>query len=548
MPRSLIVLLGFAACAGAPPPVSGQPPAENAARQSPDNKCAPFAPSDVSVARTHRSPFVGPRVPTTTWVVPFGNTFGVVSDAAGTAFVTMSNGVVAYDRDGTHRWSHIATTEPPTLAAVADDGAIYLQVASASFIGNYDVFHGGVQRIDNCGNTQWMVAAPPKNFGTPVINNGMIYFAGHDRTVAGPENIFAVQPNGIVAWQYLVPHGDTVTSSLAIDPSGVVYFGTFQGKVVAIDPNGHERWRHQLAPDIVFGVTLAVDGTVYVASASGALYAMSPRDGTIEWTYTLGPPAAYKPPAIGSDGTLYEIGTGLLAIHPNGKLAWSKKFDSPLVDRPLVGRDGTIYVGSDEADDVGRVFAVDPKAGDIEWQYYTGSVHSLALGADALLYVQTGHELYALGECTTDNCGDEATAGMKPEPTPHVTAPVTYKPLPQHAQPHDGFTVYPDCRAATTAIVTTEGDDFEWYTVRDPSPKAKLARDHFRGGPIGASGLNVHSNGFGVSCVEPRGAFAIFVVPGQDVAAAAKRIGEWLVAKHLRGEVDIVDETEPRLQ
>jgi outer membrane protein assembly factor BamB len=548
MPRSLIVILWFVAtaCGGAPPPISGQPPAEHAARQFADNKCAPYAPSDISVARTHRSPFVGPKRPTITWVVPLGNTpFGVVADSAGTAFVATNDGVVAFDRDGTQRWSHVATTEPPTLAAVADDGAIYLQVVSASFIGNYDVFHGGVQRIDNCGNTQWMVPAPPQNFGTPVINNGTVYFAGHDRT--GPENVFAVQPNGIVAWQYLVPHDDTVTSSLAVDPSGAVYFGTALGKVVAIDPSGHERWRVQLAPDIVFGITLATDGTVYVASGNGTLYALEPREGSTQWTYTLGPPAAYKPPALGSDGTLYEISTELLAIHPNGALAWSKKFDAPLVDRPLVGRDGTIYVGSYEADGVGRVFAVDPKAGDIEWQYYTEAVHSLALGADAQLYVQTAHKLYALGECTTDNCGDEATAGLKPEEPPHVTAPVTYKPLPKHAQAHAGFTVYPDCMAATTAIVTTEGDDFEWYTVRDPSPKAKLARDHFRGGPIGASGLRVHSNGFGVSCVEPRGAFAIFVVPGQDVAAAAKRIGEWLVAKHLRGEVDIVIESEPHL-
>jgi hypothetical protein len=317
--------------------------------------------------------------------------------------------------------------------------------------------------------------------------------------------------------------------------------------VVAIDPDGHERWRRQLARDNVFGVSLAADGTVYVTSTGGALYAMSPRDGSIEWTYSLGPPAGYKPPAIGSDGTLYAITKELLAIHPNGTLAWSKKFDAPLVDRPLVGRDGTIYVGSYEADDVGRVFAVNPKGGDTEWQYYTESVRSLALGADAQLYVLTARKLYALGECPTDHCGDEATPGLEPAPTPHVTAQVTYKPLPKHAEPHAGFAVYPDCRATTTAIVTTEGDDFEWYTVRDPSPQAKRARDRFRGGPLGVSGLNAHSNGFGVSCVEPRGAFTIFVVPGQDIAAAAKRIGEWLVAQHLRGEVDIVVEPEPHL-
>src|ERR1700690_4146799 len=108
MPRSLIVLLGFAATAcGSAPPISGQPPTEQAARQPADNKCAPYAPSDISVARTHRSPFVGPKKPTIAWVVPLGNTpFGVVADGAGTSFVATNNGVVAFDRDGTQRWIH----------------------------------------------------------------------------------------------------------------------------------------------------------------------------------------------------------------------------------------------------------------------------------------------------------------------------------------------------------------------------------------------------------------------------------------------------------
>jgi hypothetical protein len=77
--------------------------------------------------------------------------------------------------------------------------------------------------------------------------------------------------------------------------------------------------------------------------------------------------------------------------------------------------------------------------------------------------------------------------------------------------------------------------------------KAKVMREQFRGRALGAAAgkVNWHSSGFGVSCVEPRGSFTIFVMPGQQLGPAAQRIGEWLVRENLHGEIDLVEAGVP---
>jgi len=90
------------------------------------------------------------------------------------------------------------------------------------------------------------------------------------------------------------------------------------------------------------------DGIIYVGSGDGYLYAINP-DGTLKWKYRAWG-SVDSSPAIGSDGIIYvgsQIGyCGLHAINPDGTLKWKYQTVNNVWSSPAIGSDGTIYVGS----------------------------------------------------------------------------------------------------------------------------------------------------------------------------------------------------------
>ena len=72
---------------------------------------------------------------------------------------------------------------------------------------------------------------------------------------------------------------------------------------------------------------LCADGTVYVGSNDGRLYALNP-DGTLKWRFRTGE-VGRSSPAVGADGTVYcgSYDGGLYAIRGDSPLAnspWPK--------------------------------------------------------------------------------------------------------------------------------------------------------------------------------------------------------------------------------
>src|SRR5262249_46094927 len=86
----------------------------------------------------------------------------------------------------------------------------------------------------------------------------------------------------------------------------------------------HLRWASALGA-IESSPAIGSDGTIYVGSTDGTLYAVTPT-GTPKWTFATGN-AISSSPALGRDGTLYLYvgGTGhtLYAVTPTGTLQWA---------------------------------------------------------------------------------------------------------------------------------------------------------------------------------------------------------------------------------
>lgn len=191
-------------------------------------------------------------------------------------------------------------------------------------------------------------------------------------------------------WAFTV--GGFVSASPAVTAdSGTVYVGvearTGGGRVFAVTRDGAQRW--VTSPDFLGPVSsspaIGADGTVYVGSSDGRLYALNPANGSVRWQFNV---RAFvtSSPAIGADGTIY-FGAGdgrLYAVSAAGGLVWSVQTDNVIESSPAIGPDGTIYVGSYDR----NVYAIAPN-GVERWRYPTGGIiyGSPALARNGTIYV-----------------------------------------------------------------------------------------------------------------------------------------------------------------
>jgi outer membrane protein assembly factor BamB len=225
-------------------------------------------------------------------------------------------------------------------------------------------------------------------FSSPAVADGMVVFGSHDKTIYG------AALDGAVRWRF--PTGDLIWSSPALGPGGVVYVGSDDDHLYALDvKSGVLKWQLQAGPCRtavgigpeasrcdVDGVTVGEGGTVY--AAADGLYAVAP-DGALRWKFQPGTTHCATHPAVGADGTIY-IGCqddALYAVDPFGQKKWEYRTADDVDSSPAVSPDGTVYFGSDDH----KLYAVAP-GGILKFAVLTGGPvrSSPALGGDGTVY------------------------------------------------------------------------------------------------------------------------------------------------------------------
>jgi outer membrane protein assembly factor BamB len=119
--------------------------------------------------------------------------------------------------------------------------------------------------------------------------------------------------------------------------------------------------------------------------------------GQIKWSFPTGN-AIDGSPVIGTDGTIY-VGsqdTKFYALNgATGALKWVFPTGDQVFCSPALGADGTVYMGSADR----KIYALDGATGAKKWEFLTGqSVHSSpAIGPDGTLYIGSlDGKVYAL--------------------------------------------------------------------------------------------------------------------------------------------------------
>ena len=163
--------------------------------------------------------------------------------------------------------------------------------------------------------------------------------------------------------------GAIESSLLIVD--GLVYFGSWDGKVYALNAkNGRLVWTYQTDDRITSSPAYA-GRTIYVGVDSGRVYALRARTGKLRWrasSFTrLGrreyfyatPTVAYGRVFIGNtDGIVYAFGAS------SGRTLWAQRAGTYVYTGAAVWR-RTVYVGTFD----GWVVALDAATGRRRWRY-----------------------------------------------------------------------------------------------------------------------------------------------------------------------------------
>jgi outer membrane protein assembly factor BamB len=166
-----------------------------------------------------------------------------------------------------------------------------------------------------------------------------------------------------------------------------------------VDNNGAELWKYRSINWIEGGIVIDNNGIIYFGDSWGYFYALY-SDGSLKWAsddygkFT-------GTPVLGDDGTIY-VGSWnnrLYALSSsNGSVIWKYDAGGTIVSSPAIGDDDTIYFGTLIGFDQGDIVAVNPD-GTLKWKYETGYyiTSDPAIGDDGTIYIGSGDTyLYAL--------------------------------------------------------------------------------------------------------------------------------------------------------
>ena len=103
-----------------------------------------------------------------------------------------------------------------------------------------------------------------------------------------------------ILWKFET--GGDVNSSPSV-VGGVVYFGSGDGNLYALDSKtGKEKWRFETG-DVVFSSPSVVGGVVYFGSVDNNLYALDSKTGKEKWRFETGSYVYSSPSVVG--GVVY---------------------------------------------------------------------------------------------------------------------------------------------------------------------------------------------------------------------------------------------------
>lgn len=240
----------------------------------------------------------------------------------------------------------------------------------------------------------WSISFPGNiSSGVAVDSSGKLYFGAQDGV------LYCLDEKGTRQWTY-DGHYPFYGGPPLVGAGGVIYAAC--DRVVALAQGGQVLWtyaRRDIGAIITTALAFSNDSSVIYAVLTSSigqpdrLVALKSSDGQALWELSF-TGHSQSPPAVGSDGTIY-VGSDdqkLYAVRPgDGSLKWSYNAGGMIRSAPAIDAQGTIYVGrSTQAPGDNALLALTPD-GSLLWTYagggYIGNTASPAIGADGTIYM-----------------------------------------------------------------------------------------------------------------------------------------------------------------
>jgi outer membrane protein assembly factor BamB len=277
-------------------------------------------------------------------------------------------------RSLTLAWYQATNDDITASAVIGNDGSVYVTSTG-----------GGVIGVSAEGGLRWTFTAGARIYGSPAImDDGRIVFGDLNGRVR------ALNPDGTVSWTLQTRTSMRGTPAIAPPGSpnaGTIYIGADNGQLIAIDADGHEKFRQRAGGAVVGAPAISAAGDVFWSGLDRRLRRTGSNDVQI-WDVQLDGDNV-SAPAVGPDGTVYVgAGSSIEAINPDsGAVKWRAGVGGAVQTTPAVGPDGTVYAGSENG-----LFTAVTAGGATKWQVQTGGAvrSSAAVGSDGAVYFGSG--------------------------------------------------------------------------------------------------------------------------------------------------------------
>ena len=298
--------------------------------------------------------------------------------------------------EGAVAWS-VGFTDPENPEDSADftTSSFAIGTGNTAYIACKD--YGALLALNPSGSVAWRFS-PPDLYGDELAAAPVLADDGTILIGCTNEFVYALNPDGSVKWADSV--GSQVLTTGAIGTVGTSYFQTADSTVIALDAEGSLLWE-VFTEGGSSSPVVGTDGTVYAVNQNGAVYAIDPVTDSVKWISTVINKPVAAPLAIDpTRGVLYVVDneTGVLqsirlADGTGGSVQYTVGADA---SGPVVGPDGTIYIGGD-----GKITAIDPDSNRYKWVFTPpmyGAVSTPALTVDGYAYflVVPGKKRFAL--------------------------------------------------------------------------------------------------------------------------------------------------------
>lgn len=247
-----------------------------------------------------------------------------------------------------------------------------------------------VYSLDDKGNERWVLDVDGVMGAFPAVtSDGVLYCLTNGST------LYAIDANsGKEKWNQKLQGG--TGSAVAVDASGNVYAGTYEG-VFAFAQDGTTLWS---APGLAVterGAFAIQNGVLYAALRGKAgVAAIDMSNGTKKWQYATAGGDCYLP-VTDTEGTVYFTEKGsqtVFAVTASGTLKWSKNVGCNLTYTGIaLAQNGNLYFGTQGKHSDGNYKIIGLSAADGSEQFSQNCdqqiMSAATIGPDNRLYIGT---------------------------------------------------------------------------------------------------------------------------------------------------------------